>query len=337
MKRYRFGKMFYPIVLVNQNNCYILERFGKYLRTVSSGLHFKIPFCDSVAYEYSLKEQVFHIDSQTAITKDNVKIKIDGVLYCKITDSYKASYNISDPIFALSLLAQTSMRSLIGKIDLDVTFKERNTLNAHIQEALDKASEKWGITCLRYEIKDIKPPEEIKRSMELQAEHERLKRSEILKSEGIMQSQINLAEGDKTAQIMRGEGEGMKITQQAKAIVESLQLIAKSLIDDSTQQAMKIKLTESYLEAMQQILSETQVIMLPEGEKQSFLSSIASAISVYKRIDQHFPHKTPEHNENIKKRIHKLEEFVQSPPTPISEPAKPERMFYDDMALYSTE
>ncbi len=229
MQRYSFGKLFYPFLLVPQNHRIVLERFGRFLGIRESGLQFKIPFCDSVGYDFSLKEQVFNIESQSAITKDNVKIKIDGVLYCKIVDPYKAAYKVNDPFMALSLLAQTSMRSEIGKIDLDVTFKERNALNTKIKIALDRASEKWGITCMRYEIKDIRPPEEIKRSMELQSEYERLKRSAILKSEGEMQSEINIAEGEKLSQILKGEGEAQKIQQEAKAIVEPLNIISASL------------------------------------------------------------------------------------------------------------
>lgn len=170
--------------MVPQQNVMIVERFGKFVRIMNSGLQFKIPFAESIAYHHSLKENVLDIDSQTAITKDNVKIKIDGVLYFKISDPYKASYHVAEPIRALSLLAQTSMRSEIGKLELDRTFEEREHLNVNIKKSLNMASEKWGIDCMRYEIKDIKPPEQIKRSMELQAESERIKRSKILNSEG---------------------------------------------------------------------------------------------------------------------------------------------------------
>jgi regulator of protease activity HflC (stomatin/prohibitin superfamily) len=180
------SKLFSPFVLVPQQNVMICERFGRFVRIMQPGFQFKWPIIEFVSYHHSLKEQVLGIDSQTAITKDNVKIKIDGVLYYKITDPKKASYEVAHPINALSLLAQTSMRSEIGRIDLDRTFLERESLNANIKEALNEASVKWGIECMRYEIKDIKPPEEIKRSMELQAESERIKRSKILTSEGEM-------------------------------------------------------------------------------------------------------------------------------------------------------
>jgi len=148
-----------PFVLVPQKNVMILEQFGRYTKTLQPGFNFKLPFVQLVAYQHSLKEQVLDVDSQTAITKDNVKIKIDGVLYFKVTDPLRASYEVSQPIRALSLLAQTSMRSEIGRLDLDRTFEERDSLNVNIKEALNDASGKWGIECMRYEIKDIKPPE----------------------------------------------------------------------------------------------------------------------------------------------------------------------------------
>ena len=153
------SKLFMPFVMVPQQHVMIIERFGKYVRQLEPGIRFKIPLAEFVSYHHSLKEQVLDIDSQTAITKDNVKIKIDGVLYFKISDPYKASYMVANPIMALSLLAQTSMRSEIGKIVLDRTFEEREALNTLIKKALNDASGKWGIDCMRYEIKDIKPPE----------------------------------------------------------------------------------------------------------------------------------------------------------------------------------
>lgn len=182
----------------------IIERFGRYVKLLEPGLKFKIPLFEIVAYHHSLKEQVLDIHQQTAITKDNVKVSIDGIMYFKVTDPVKASYSVSEPIKALQLLAQTSMRSEIGRLDLDRTFEERESLNANIKQALNDASSKWGIDCMRYEIKDIKPPDEIRRSMELQAESERIKRSKILNSEGERQSKINHAEGVKQGYILDG-------------------------------------------------------------------------------------------------------------------------------------
>ena len=154
-------------VLTQQQEAKILERFGRFYKILPPGFTFKMPFLDEVSYHHSMKEQVIDIDGQTAITKDNVNIKIDGVLYFKINDPYKASYAVNNPVNALALLAQTSMRSEIGRLQLDRTFEERDSLNANIKLSLNQASEKWGIDCMRYEIKDIKPPAEIKRSMEL--------------------------------------------------------------------------------------------------------------------------------------------------------------------------
>lgn len=198
-------------VLTHQQEAKIIERFGKYSKTLSPGFSFKIPFIDEVSYHHSLKEQVIDIDGQTAITRDNVKIKIDGVLFFKINDPFKASYAVNNPINALSLLAQTSMRSEIGKLLLDRTFEERDSLNTNIKLSLNQASNKWGIDCMRYEIKDIKPPEQIRRCMELQAESERIKRSKILQSEGEMMSKINIAESIKREAILEGEGQAQTI------------------------------------------------------------------------------------------------------------------------------
>jgi regulator of protease activity HflC (stomatin/prohibitin superfamily) len=223
------SKLFSIFVLVPQQNVMILERFGRFVKVLEPGFQLKWPVIDFVSYHHSLKEQVLPIDSQTAITKDNVKNKIDGVLYFKITDPYKASYEVSHPIRALSLLAQTSMRSEIGRIDLDRTFLERESLNAHIKASLNEASGKWGIECMRYEIKDIKPPEEIRRSMELQAESERIKRSKILNSEGERESKINIAEGIKQAAILQGQGSSSQIIQEARGICESLDRISSAL------------------------------------------------------------------------------------------------------------
>ncbi|CDW85053.1 stomatin 2 [Stylonychia lemnae] len=286
------SKIFMPFVLVPQQHIMIVERFGRYMRTLEPGFKFKLPLFESVAYHHSLKEQVLGIDSQTAITRDNVKIRIDGVMYFKITDPFKASYEVAQPIRALSLLAQTSMRSEIGKLDLDRTFEERESLNVNIKEALNEASVKWGIECMRYEIKDIKPPEEIKRSMELQAESERIKRSKILNSEGERQSKINIAEGIKQSAILDGQGNASKILEEARGICQSLERIAKSIESGPGgrgQDALRLKLTEQYLEALNQILSTSRVLMLPNesgsgNSDQWSTSKIATAMTLYKQI-----------------------------------------------------
>ena len=285
-------------VMTHQQEAKILERFGKFYRILQPGLAFKLPLFDEVSYHHSLKEQVIDIDGQTAITKDNVKIKIDGVLYFKITDPYKASYAVNKPVNAISLLAQTSMRSEIGKLVLDRTFEERDSLNSSIKMSLNQASEKWGIDCMRYEIKDIKPPEQIKRSMELQAESERIKRSKILSSEGEMRSKINIAEGIKAEQILDGEGQAQRILQEARSLCESLDSIGTAInqqhdlnkqsdLDISDIGSLKLRLSEQYLDAMAAILRKSNVLMTPpqSGSKNAFSpDQIAQAISTYKHI-----------------------------------------------------
>lgn len=285
------SKLFSPFVLVPQQNIMILERFGKFVKVLQPGLQFKLPIFDFISYHHSLKEQVLDIDSQTAITKDNVKIKIDGVLYFKITDPYKASYEVSQPIRAISLLAQTSMRSEIGRIDLDRTFLERESLNAHIKASLNEASVKWGIECMRYEIKDIKPPEEIRRSMELQAESERIKRSKILTSEGERESKINIAEGIKQAAILEGQGTASKILQEARGICESLERISSAIESGGKgEDALRLKLTEQYIEALNEILARSKVLMIPLTDAKNTapgqwsVEQVASALSLFKTI-----------------------------------------------------
>ena len=221
-----------PFVMVPQRHQYVVEYFGKYSRTLEAGLNFKWPFLETVAYDHSLKEQVLDIGQQYAITKDNVKIKIDGVLYFRISEAYRASYSVNRPIQALSLLAQTSMRSEIGKLKLDATFQERASLNDQVRQALNDASQKWGIECMRYQIKDIKPPERIKTAMQLESESERVKRSRILASEGQMLSQINISDGKKQAVIFEGEGDAERVILEAKALVKAVQQIGGAMVDE---------------------------------------------------------------------------------------------------------
>jgi len=209
-------------------------------------------------------------------------------MYFKITDPVKASYEVSQPIRALSLLAQTSMRSEIGRIDLDRTFLERESLNAHIKTSLNEASAKWGIECMRYEIKDIKPPEEIRRSMELQAESERIKRSKILNSEEEKQAKINIAEGIKQAAILEGQGASAKIVQEARGICESLEKIASVIdADGRGQDALRLKLTEQYIGALNEILSKANVLVMPpskDGQHQWTNENVAHALTLFKAI-----------------------------------------------------
>ena len=216
------------IKFVPQNRAYVVERFGKFRTTLAAGLNFIVPFIDKVAYDRSLKEQAIDVPSQSAITKDNIGLTVDGVLYMKVLDPYKASYGVEEYAFAVTQLAQTTMRSEIGKIDLDKTFEERDLLNAAIVNAINQASEPWGVQVLRYEIKDIQPPRSVLEAMERQMKAEREKRAVILESEGERQSAINVAEGDKQAKVLAAEADRAEQILQAEGEARAIELVAEA-------------------------------------------------------------------------------------------------------------
>src|SRR5579872_6944453 len=203
--------------IVPQEQVWIVQRLGKYNRSLNAGPNWIVPFMDLVAYRHSLKEEAIDVHEQTAITQDNVSVSFDGIVYIKIIDPVSASYGVKNPIYAVTQLVQTTMRSEIGKIALDKTFEERESLNAKIVDAINQAAHSWGIRCLRYEIKDIKMPDEIRKAMELQMTAERQKRAEILKSEASRQSQINESEAARIDRINRAQGEAEAISLLAEA------------------------------------------------------------------------------------------------------------------------
>ena len=213
------------VVFVREKYACLVHRLQKYDRTMSPGLNFKIPFFDTLEYTHDLREQVVEISSQVAVTKDNVALHIDGVLYIQIIDPQKASYNVENIYQAITNLAQTTMRSEIGKLTLDKTFEERDTLNQNIIKAIDKETQDWGVLAHRYEIKDIEPPANIQKSMILQAEAERRKRALILTSEGDRTANINVAEAEKKSAILKAEGVAESMILQAQASYESLNMI----------------------------------------------------------------------------------------------------------------
>jgi regulator of protease activity HflC (stomatin/prohibitin superfamily) len=282
------------VKLVPQQQVWVVERLGKYRDSMEAGLNFIIPFIDKVRYRHSLKEEAIDIPSQTAITKDNVTLIIDGILYLKITDPKQASYGVGDARYAISQMAQTTMRSELGKITLDKTFLERDNLNVSIVQSINEASVVWGIQCLRYEIKDITPPDNVRQAMELQVAAERQKRAEVLDSEGKRQSQINIAEGGKqevvlnseaamTDQINRAKGEAEAILEVARATAEGIELVAASIEKSGGEKAVSLRLAEQYIQAFSQLAKENNTLILP-AKTDDAGSMVAQALSIFNSI-----------------------------------------------------
>lgn len=291
--------------IVPQEQVWIVQRFGKFRKRLEPGLNWLFPFIDVVAYRHSLKEEAIDVPEQTAITQDNVSVLLDGIVYVKISDPIAASYGVKDPLYALTQLVQTTMRSEIGKIALDKTFEERESLNAKIVEAINEATHSWGIRCLRYEIKDIKMPEDIRKAMELQMTAERQKRAEILRSEGLRQSQINESEGQRQAainlaegirekivlesqaaqveRVNRAKGEAEAIEALACATAKGIQLIAASLQESGGEQAAALQIAEKYLEGFRQLAKEGNTLLLP-ANIQHPASMIGEAMGIYEAL-----------------------------------------------------
>ena len=282
------------VKFVPQQQVWIVERMGQYRASMEAGLNFLIPFIDNISYRHSLKEEAVDIPSQTAITKDNVTLIIDGILYLKITDPKQASYGVGDARYAITQMAQTTMRSELGKMTLDKTFLERDNLNVSIVQSINEASVVWGIQCLRYEIKDITPPDNVRQAMELQVAAERQKRAEVLDSEGKRQSQINIAEGIKqevvlkseaamTDQINRAKGEAEAILQVAKATAEGIELVAVSIEKSGGEKAVALRLAEQYIEAFSKLAKENNTLILP-AKTDDAGSMVAQALSIFNSI-----------------------------------------------------
>ncbi len=245
-------------IVVPQQNAFVIERLGKYSKTLNAGFHILIPFLERVAYKHTLKEQAVDIAEQICITNDNVQVGVDGVLYMQVLDPGRASYGIGNYMFAISQLAQTTLRSEIGKIDLDRTFEERSTINQNVVAELDKASDPWGVKVLRYEIKNINPPQDVLGAMEKQMRAEREKRAVILTSEGERDAKINEAEGEKQRvikeseaakqqQINEAQGEAEAILAVATATAEGLRRVANSVIAEGGSEAMQLRIAEQYI------------------------------------------------------------------------------------------
>ncbi|GIX40765.1 MAG: paraslipin [Leptospiraceae bacterium] len=294
-------------IIVPHQSAYIIERLGQYNKTLLSGFHFLIPIFDRVAYRHTLKEEAIDVPPQICITKDNVQVEVDGIIYIKVLDPVKASYNIQDYRFSSIQLAQTNMRSEIGKLDLDHTFKERETINQNVVSSLDTATEPWGVKVTRYEIKNIFPPKEVLLTMEKQMTAERDKRAEIIYAEGekiamINQSEgkkieaINVSEGEKQKRINLAEGRAKKIQLLSEATAKAIEMIGEAINQPGGQEAMRLKIVEEYLSGFGDVLQKSTTKIVPLGPAiiESFFTGISKVSEVLK-TKQNIPkppHKT---------------------------------------------
>jgi regulator of protease activity HflC (stomatin/prohibitin superfamily) len=280
------------IAIVPQQNAWVIERLGKFDRTLSPGAGFVIPFVERVAYKHSLKEIPLDVPSQVCITSDNTQLQVDGVLYFQVTDPMRASYGSSDYILAITQLSQTTLRSVIGKMELDRTFEERDIINSTIVASLDEAALNWGVKVLRYEIKDLTPPAEILRAMQAQITAEREKRALIAASEGRRQEQINIAtgereafiarsEGEKQAQINKAQGEATAVLTVAEATAKAITQVAESVRQPGGMEAVNLKVAERYIEAFSHVAKEGNTLILP-ANLSDMGGLIATAMAVVK-------------------------------------------------------
>jgi regulator of protease activity HflC (stomatin/prohibitin superfamily) len=280
--------------VVPQQSAYVIETLGRYSRTLQAGFHILVPFIDRIAYKHSLKEQAMDIPEQVCITKDNVQVGVDGVLYMQVLDARNASYGITNYQFAITQLAQTTLRSEIGKIDLDRTFEERMTINAHVVAELDKASVSWGVKVLRYEIKNINPPADILHAMEKQMRAEREKRAVVLTSEGERDAKINQAEGEKQRvikeseanrqlQINQAQGQSEAILAVATATAEGLKRVGEALSGRGGMEAMQLRVAEEYVKQFGTLASEAQSTLIVPANLSDIASMITMATNVIKQ------------------------------------------------------
>ena len=284
------------VKVVPQQSAWVLERLGKYHGTLTAGLNVVLPFIDRVAYKHSLKEVPLDVPSQVCITKDNTQLQVDGILYFQVTDAMRARYGSSNSSVAITQLAQTTLRSVVGKMELDKTFEERDLINAAVVNALDEAALNWGVKVLRYEIKDLTPPVEILRAMQAQITAEREKRALIAASEGRRQEQINIAtgereafiarsEGEKQAEINKAQGEAAAITAVADATADAIAKIAAAIRQPGGQEAVNLKVAEKAVEAYGQLAQKNNTMIVP-GNMSEVSALIGTAMTLLKKPGQ---------------------------------------------------
>ena len=280
------------IRIVPQRAAFIVEHLGKYSKTLEAGFHILIPFLDKVSYKHTLKEQAIDVPSQSCITRDNIAVEVDGIIYLQVIDAKRASYGINRYQFASTQLAQTTMRSIVGKLELDKTFEERETINAAIVEAVDKAADPWGVKVTRYEVKNIVPPQSIKDAMEKQMRAVREKRATIAESEGDKQAKINRAEGDKQEMIERSEGEKQKrineaigraeeIERVATATAKGIREIAAAINEEGGISAVNLRVAEQYINEFGKLAKTNNSIIIPSNLS-DLTGMIATAMTVIK-------------------------------------------------------
>lgn len=284
---------FKTLTIVPQKSAYIVERLGKYADTLGAGLHILIPFIDRVAYKHTMKEQSIDVPPQSCITKDNITVEVDGILYVKVVDPARASYGIDNYLFASIQLSQTTMRSVIGKLDLDKTFIERETINSAIVEAVDKASDPWGVKVTRYEVKNIAPPQSIKDAMEKQMRAEREKRAIIAESEGQRQAKINrseglkqeaiaISEGEKQKRVNEADGRACEIERVAMATAEGIRQISKAINEPSGKDAVNLRIAEQYIMEFGKLAKQNNTMIIPSNlaDVAGFIKTVTSVIKL---------------------------------------------------------
>nr|XP_046230260.1 stomatin-like protein 2, mitochondrial [Scatophagus argus] len=292
------------ILFVPQQEAWVVERMGRFHRILEPGLNFLIPILDRIRYVQSLKEIVIDVPEQSAVSLDNVTLQIDGVLYLRILDPFKASYGVEDPEYAVTQLAQTTMRSELGKLTLDKVFRERESLNSNIVHSINQASDEWGIRCLRYEIKDIHVPPRVKESMQMQVEAERRKRATVLESEGAREAAINVAEGRKQAQILASEGEkaeqinkaageAQAVLAKAEAKSKAIRVLADALAQQNGNAAASLTVAEHYVSAFSNLAKESNTILLPTNTG-DISGMVTQAMTIYNTLAKTSPKAAPE-------------------------------------------